>query len=290
MVYQGMPTHTFTAPPNTHTHTPCSKRLWQCVCVPAATPPNCLTVCASISASLSGLLPLDTACFRRRSMWMKSLALITPTTPPHALSYSGADAMPWCDKQTGGEEGREGVSSSSSSGRQVVVGGCLSALIKTNTNAPPQQVPSCRLHTDTTAPPKRNPEKPRDPPKPPAHLFVQCVEGLPHRQVHVQQHHLAALRDELIRGVAVKEIRHLLLGQVLRGRDRGSEYVHNSSAGLVEEEGAAQHNRHLAQQTAWQQARGPIAVVLLLLQSSPHRLALILYDDGRHNTAADSIS
>lgn len=53
-----------------------------------------LTVCASISASLSGLLPLLTAWRSRRSVWMKSLALITPTTAPHALSYSGADAMP----------------------------------------------------------------------------------------------------------------------------------------------------------------------------------------------------
>lgn len=46
---------------------------------------------------------------------------------------------------------------------------------------------------------------------------MQCVEGLSYGQVHVQQHHLAALRDKLIRAVAVEEVRHLLLGQVLFG-------------------------------------------------------------------------
>jgi hypothetical protein len=44
---------------------------------------------------------------------------------------------------------------------------------------------------------------------------VQRVEGLPDGQVHVQQHHLAALWDELVRGVAVQEVADLLFGQVL---------------------------------------------------------------------------
>lgn len=33
--------------------------------------------------------------------------------------------------------------------------------------------------------------EPRWPRCSPAHLFMQCMEGLPHRQVHVQHHHLA---------------------------------------------------------------------------------------------------
>jgi ribosomal protein L19E len=41
------------------------------------------------------------------------------------------------------------------------------------------------------------------------------MECLAYRQVHIQQHHLATLRDELIGSVAMQEVRHLLLGQVL---------------------------------------------------------------------------
>ena len=39
---------------------------------------------------------------------------------------------------------------------------------------------------------------------------MQRMEGLADRQVHVDDDHLAALRDELIRRVAVKEVADLL--------------------------------------------------------------------------------
>ncbi len=49
-----------------------------------------------------------------------------------------------------------------------------------------------------------------------AHLFVQGVEGLPHGQVHVQHHHLAALGDELVGRVVVQKVRDLLARVLLQ--------------------------------------------------------------------------
>ena len=53
-----------------------------------------LMVCASISASLIGLAPLETLTRRRLSMAMKSDALMTPITALSGESQSGADAIP----------------------------------------------------------------------------------------------------------------------------------------------------------------------------------------------------
>lgn len=53
-----------------------------------------LMVCASISASLMGLAPLETELRRRFRMWMKSEAEITPAMLASLASHRGAEAVP----------------------------------------------------------------------------------------------------------------------------------------------------------------------------------------------------
>lgn len=60
-------------------------------------------VCASISASLMGLAPLETELRRRFRMWMKSEAEITPAMLASLASHSGAEAVPCVGRGRGGE-------------------------------------------------------------------------------------------------------------------------------------------------------------------------------------------
>ena len=43
-------------------------------------------------------------------------------------------------------------------------------------------------------------------------LLMQCMEGLPHWQLNVQQHHFAAFRNELIYAVRAEKVFDLFAG------------------------------------------------------------------------------
>ena len=159
------------------------------------------TVCASISASLRGLLPPAATTVRRRCrLRMKSDADTTPTTQPSRPSHTGALAQP-CLPAGVGSETRGG---SGDQGRR-----------------PPATWTEPNAHDRARAS-----EAPTPPlPSPLPDLLVQGVEGLPQRQVAVQHHAAPALGDELVRAVGVQEVGHLLARQVLwegsRRRGRG---------------------------------------------------------------------